>query len=110
MVIFLINKIFNIFGDIFTQYEYRNGFAIYIIAHKLKKSRISMKIDLLIGILFCSIIFSCGNKNEEKFIFFLHSRFLETHHLNELHPEFGRTEYREIIKEFKNSGFTVISE
>src|SRR5699024_4531409 len=80
------------------------------VGHNLKKSRISMKISLLIGILFCSTIFSCGNKNEEKFIFFLHNRFLETHDLNELHPEFGRTEYREIIKEFENSGFTVISE
>lgn len=69
-----------------------------------------MKISLLIGILFCSTIFACGNKNEERFIFFLHNRFLETHDLNELHPEFGRTEYREIINEFKNNGFTVISE
>src|SRR5690606_16499159 len=69
-----------------------------------------MKISLLIGILFCSTLFACGNKNEERFIFFLHNRFLETHDLNELHPEFGRTEYREIITEFENNGFTVISE
>jgi hypothetical protein len=69
-----------------------------------------MKICLLIGILFCSTLFACGNKNDDKFIFFLHNRFLEEHDLNELHPEFGRTEYLEIINEFKKSGFEVISE
>lgn len=35
---------------------------------------------------------------------------LEQHGLNERHPEFGRTEYKEIIAEFENSGFKVISE
>ena len=69
-----------------------------------------MKISLLIGILFCSIIFACETKNEDKFIFFLHNRFIETHELNELHPEFGRTEYKEIVSEFEKSGFKVISE
>ncbi len=69
-----------------------------------------MKICLLIGILFCSTLFACGNKNDDKFIFFLHNRFLEEHDLNELHPEFGRTEYLEIINEFKKSGFEIISE
>ena len=69
-----------------------------------------MKISLLIGILFCSTLFMFGNKNEEQFIFFLHNQFLEEHELNELHPEFGRTEYYEIIAEFKKEGFNVISE
>ena len=69
-----------------------------------------MKISLLIGILFCSIMFACGTKNDDRFIFFLHNRFLETHELYELHPEFGRTEYKEIIAEFKKSGVKVISE
>jgi esterase/lipase len=69
-----------------------------------------MKISLLIGILFCSIMFACGTKNEDRFIFFLHNRFIETHELNELHPEFGRTEYKEIVSEFEKSGFKVISE
>lgn len=75
-----------------------------------EKPPISMKLSLLIGILFCSTIVACGNKSEERFIFFLHNRFLETHDLNELHPEYGRTEYHEIINEFTNNGFTVISE
>jgi len=38
----------------------------------------------------------CQNKNDERYIFFLHNRFLEEHGLNEKHPEFGRTEYHEI--------------
>jgi hypothetical protein len=48
--------------------------------------------------------------NDDRFIFFLHNRFLEEHELNESHPEFGRTEYHEILKEFEKSGFKVISE
>ena len=69
-----------------------------------------MKIKLLIGILFYSTLFACGNKSDARFIFFLHNRFLEEHELNELHPEFGRTEYNEIIAEFEKSGLNVISE
>jgi len=69
-----------------------------------------MKISLLIGILFGSTLFACGNKNDDRFVFFLHNRFLEEHELNELHPEFGRTEYNEIIAEFKKGGLKVISE
>lgn len=68
-----------------------------------------MKINLLIGIIFCSTIFACGKENDDRFIFFLHNRFLEEHKLNELHPEFGRTEYKEIIAEFEKSGLKVIS-
>lgn len=46
----------------------------------------------------------------ERFIFFFHNRFLETHELKESHPEFGRTEYKEILSEFEESGLKVISE
>ncbi|RDK85578.1 alpha/beta hydrolase [Marinirhabdus gelatinilytica] len=69
-----------------------------------------MKISAIIGMVFCSILFECGTENDDRFIFFLHNRFLEEHELNELHPEFGRTEYNEIISEFKKSGLKVISE
>ncbi len=69
-----------------------------------------MKISLLIGFLFCSTLFACETENDDRFIFFLHNRFLEEHNLNELHPEFGRTEYKEIIAEFEKSGLKVISE
>ena len=77
---------------------------------QFEKNRKSMKISLLIGILFCSTLFACGNQNDERFIFFLHNRFLEEHELNEQHPEYGRTEYKEIIAEFEKSGLNVISE
>lgn len=70
----------------------------------------NMKNILLIGVLFCSALYACGPTNEERFIFFLHNRFLEEHSLEELHPEFGRTEYKEILEEFENNGFKVISE
>jgi len=69
-----------------------------------------LKTSLLIGILFCSTLFTCEIKNDDRIIFFLHNRFLETHELNESHPEFGRTEYKEIVSEFEKSGFKVISE
>src|SRR5690606_24142468 len=69
-----------------------------------------MNTTLLIAILFCTTLFASEQKDDDRFIFFLHNRFLEEHELNELHPEFGRTEYNEIIAEFENSGFKVISE
>jgi glyoxylase-like metal-dependent hydrolase (beta-lactamase superfamily II) len=46
----------------------------------------------------------------KRFVFFLHNRYLETHELEESHPEFGRTEYKEILSEFEKSGLNVISE
>ncbi|WP_452222165.1 alpha/beta hydrolase [Lacinutrix salivirga] len=46
----------------------------------------------------------------ERYVFFLHNRFLETYELEEFHPEFGRTEYKEILLEFEKSGLKVISE
>jgi len=73
-----------------------------------------MKISLLILITCGSILFSSVNinvnNNDNRFIFFLHNAFLEQHDLNELHPEYGRAEYLEIIEAFKNRGFNVISE
>ncbi|WP_424494192.1 alpha/beta hydrolase [Salinimicrobium sp. GXAS 041] len=69
-----------------------------------------MKSILLVGILFCSTFSACGQSNHDRFIFFLHNRFLEEHGLDEAHPEFGRTEYKEILREFKQSGFHVVSE
>ncbi|MEP0265908.1 alpha/beta hydrolase [Dokdonia sp.] len=69
-----------------------------------------MKISVFIGILFCATLFGCKIENDDRFIFFLHNRFLEEHELSELHPEFGRVEYNEIIAEFEKSGLNVISE
>ena len=69
-----------------------------------------MNINLLIAILFCSTLFACETKYDDRYIFFLHNRFLEEHALDELHPEFGKTEYLEILAEFEANGFKVISE
>jgi len=69
-----------------------------------------MKISLLIGFLFCTLLFSCGENKDTRFVFFLHNRFIEEHELNESHPEYGRTEYKEILAEFEKSGLKVISE
>ena len=49
-------------------------------------------------------------KPEDRYLFFLHNRFLETHDLDDVHPEYGRTEYREIIAAFEDAELTVISE
>ena len=68
-----------------------------------------MKISLLIGILICSTLLACGENKDDRFIFFLHNRFLEEHELSESHPEFGPTEYKEILAEFEKSGLKVIS-
>ncbi len=69
-----------------------------------------MKTSVGIGILLWAISLSCLKENDERYIFLLHNQFLETHDLNESHPEYGKTAYFEIIKEFKDNGFTVISE
>ena len=69
-----------------------------------------MKTLLLIGILMCSNFFICGSQTNDRYVFFLHNRFLENHELNESHPEYGRAEYNEIIAEFERDGFKVISE
>ncbi len=60
-----------------------------------------MKVSLVFVILFYSTLVTYANKNDDRFVFFLHNRFLEEHKLNESHPEFGRTEYKEIIAELK---------
>lgn len=69
-----------------------------------------MKLNLLIGILFCPALFACEKENNARYIFFLHNRFLEEHGLDDAHPEFGRAEYKEILAEFEKNGLKVISE
>ena len=69
-----------------------------------------MKIHVVIGFIYC-LTLSCISKNtNDRFIFFFHNRFLEEHRLNELHPEYGRSQYKEILTEFEKSGLKVISE
>lgn len=56
------------------------------------------------------MFFSCTKNKDDRFILFLHNRFLETHELVESHPEYGRTQYKEILAKFKENGFKVLSE
>lgn len=69
-----------------------------------------MKLSLLIVFIALIFCFSCSESPKERYIFFLHNRFLEEHSINESHPEYGRTEYNEILSAFKKASFTVISE
>jgi len=69
-----------------------------------------MRITLLLAIILFSVLIDSQEEENARFIFFLHNRFLETHELDEFHPEYGRTEYKEIISEFRKKGFNVISE
>ncbi len=69
-----------------------------------------MKVNLLFTIIYFVALMACQNERNNRYIFFLHNRFLETHELHELHPEFGRTEYLEIINAFEEGGLKVLSE
>ncbi|MDN3491828.1 alpha/beta hydrolase [Winogradskyella bathintestinalis] len=60
--------------------------------------------------MFSSLLFACDSHKDQRYIFFLHNRFIETHALDELHPQYGKTEYLEIICAFENYGFNVFSE
>ncbi|MCC9074105.1 alpha/beta hydrolase [Flavobacterium sp. F-65] len=59
-------------------------------------------------------IFSFGQEktqdSTQAYIFFIHNKFLEENDLNAKHPEYGRAEYNEIIKSFKDDNFIVFSE
>ncbi|MDN3673817.1 YqiA/YcfP family alpha/beta fold hydrolase [Flavobacterium branchiarum] len=46
----------------------------------------------------------------QAYVFFIHNKFLEENDLNAKHPEYGRAEYNEIIKSFKDDNFIVFSE
>ncbi|MBK9248525.1 MAG: alpha/beta hydrolase [Ignavibacteria bacterium] len=46
----------------------------------------------------------------QKIVFFLHNAFLEHFTIEDVHPEYGKCEYKQILAAFKNSGLTVISE
>ncbi len=69
-----------------------------------------MKLKILTEIVCCLSFLSCNPEKGQGYIFFLHNRFLEEHSLNEAHPEFGKTKYLEIIREFEKEGLEVISE
>ncbi len=49
-------------------------------------------------------------QDQKPIVFFLHNRFLEAHELNDIHPQYGRVAYKEILSEFERNGLKVISE
>ena len=53
---------------------------------------------------------SISGNEEQDYIFFLHNKFLEENDLDAAHPEYGKTEYRNIIQEFEKAQFIVLSE
>lgn len=67
---------------------------------------LTLPLLIIVGLLHIS----CINKKRGRFVFFLHNAFLESHNLDELHPEYGRAAYLEIIKAYEKEGLTVISE
>lgn len=48
--------------------------------------------------------------DEQNYIFYFHNRFAEENSLETGHPEYGKVEYKEIIKSFQKDGFIVLSE
>lgn len=46
----------------------------------------------------------------QRYIFFLHNKFIEDEGLKGVHPEYGKAEYKEIVDAFCKKGFVVISE
>ncbi len=73
---------------------------------------------LILWLIYLLFIFSNCNaieanntiKEETYYILFLHNKFLEENDLAATHPEYGRTEYKEILDSFRNAGFIVLSE
>lgn len=47
---------------------------------------------------------------QEYYLFFLHNMWVELNGLEGKHPEYGRTEYREVLEKFRQEGLVVISE
>ncbi|SEP35074.1 hypothetical protein SAMN05444671_1017 [Flavobacterium sp. CF108] len=47
---------------------------------------------------------------DQRYIFFLHNKFVEENDLNIAHPEYGKAEYNEILESFRKDNFIVFSE
>lgn len=69
-------------------------------------------INFLFIMLFC-ILGNSQSKNtvkDQRYIFFLHNKFVEENVLNAAHPEYGKAEYNEILNSFRKDHFIVYSE
>lgn len=49
-------------------------------------------------------------KQDQRYIFFLHNKFIEENDLSTPHPEYGKAEYNEILASFRKDNFIVYSE
>ncbi len=47
---------------------------------------------------------------DQRYIFFLHNKFIEENDLNTAQPEYGKAEYNEILASFRKDNFIVFSE
>lgn len=63
-----------------------------------------------VAVVWLYFISACEAGREQRYVFFLHNRFLEEHELHEEHPEYGRVYYNEIVSRLEQSGLMVISE
>ncbi|SHL21026.1 hypothetical protein [Flavobacterium chilense] len=75
-------------------------------------NKIFNSINFLLIMLFCILGFSQekATHKDQRYIFFLHNKFIEENDLNTSHPEYGKAEYNEIINSFKKDHFIVLSE
>jgi hypothetical protein len=56
------------------------------------------------------LVTGSGYLRAQNYVIFLHNMFTELYPLNEVHPEYGRCEYPEIVAAFRKEGFIVLSE
>lgn len=47
---------------------------------------------------------------DQRYIFFLHNKFIEENDLSVAHPEYGKAEYNEILASFRKDNFIIFSE
>ena len=69
----------------------------------------SKKLLILIFALF-GLIINAQKTKQKEYVFFLHNKFLETHALDEAHPQYGIPEYQSILKKLKTENSVIISE
>ncbi|WP_264537150.1 YqiA/YcfP family alpha/beta fold hydrolase [Flavobacterium sp. N1736] len=71
-----------------------------------------LSVTFLFTVLSVFICFSqekTSNK-DQRYIFFLHNKFIEENALDVAHPEYGKAEYNEIVASYKKDNFIVFSE
>jgi hypothetical protein len=65
---------------------------------------------MLKQIIYLSVLLISYISYGQNYVFFLHNKFLEENNIETVHPEFGKSEYNEILKEFRNADCIVLSE